>query len=72
MNLLSRPQTDLCEMGSGCIPEDLARNFRNVEKVSGPAVWQIQRIRNTAAPKADPDNDHGNKFLRQGPLHSEL
>ncbi|OQR77500.1 tudor domain-containing protein 3-like [Tropilaelaps mercedesae] len=56
--------TDLCEMGSGCIPEDLARNFRNVEKVSGPAVWQIQRIRNTAAPKADPDNDHGNKFLR--------
>lgn len=57
-------QTDLSEIGSGSIPEELAKNLKNAEKVSGPAVYQIQRIRNVSAPKSDQDNERDNKMLR--------
>ncbi|XP_003745462.1 tudor domain-containing protein 3 [Galendromus occidentalis] len=56
--------TDLSEIGSGSIPEELAKNLKNAEKVSGPAVYQIQRIRNVSAPKSDQDNERDNKMLR--------
>lgn len=53
---------DLVDIGEGGLPEDVSRN--KVESITGPVVVQIQKIRNVAAPKSNPESDHSPRLLR--------
>ncbi|XP_075544454.1 tudor domain-containing protein 3-like [Dermacentor variabilis] len=53
---------DLADIGEGGLPEDVSRN--KVDSITGPVVVQIQKIRNVAAPKSNPESDHSPRLLR--------
>uniref|UniRef100_A0A4W3GVM0 Survival of motor neuron-related-splicing factor 30 n=1 Tax=Callorhinchus milii TaxID=7868 RepID=A0A4W3GVM0_CALMI len=56
------PQTDLRTIGKKFLPNDI--NSGRVEKLEGPCVLQIQKIRNISAPKDNEDSQAAPRMLR--------
>lgn len=54
--------SDLRPIGKGFLPADI--NSGRVEKLEGPCVLQIQRIRNVSAPKENEDSQAAPRMLR--------
>ncbi|XP_072516912.1 tudor domain-containing protein 3 [Salminus brasiliensis] len=54
--------SDLRPIGKGFLPADI--NSGRVEKLEGPCVLQVQRIRNVAAPKENEESQTAPRMLR--------
>jgi tudor domain-containing protein 3 len=53
---------DLRENGLPVFPDEIGK--RQVVKLKGPVVLQIQKVKNVSAPKASPDSGHSPRLLR--------